>query len=294
MKLNNESGFDVLVNEALGSYVYVLQDPKDGVVFYIGKAGGKLSQGNQRVHSHFEEAREARKRKAEGCTDAVSEKVNKILAIWDRGDDVKWLIIRRNLRDEQEALNVEAAAIDLLKVSSAPNPLNIQVGHRASEHGMLDENGVKSLMAKNFDAEKIPKPIIGKVIILFNIKNALKEEINKGDVYQAARKSWKMGTDIRNTAGVIAIGVVDQISYGAWEISGWEKSKEHPNKWEFLKNDLSPDVSDSLIWKNFNKIISLAYGYWKQGNPIAFKINEVGQINFVRGSKLRKNTWTQF
>lgn len=49
--------FDNLVTTKLGHYVYLLRDPKDHAPFYVGKGGGKVSDGNERVLDHFKEAR---------------------------------------------------------------------------------------------------------------------------------------------------------------------------------------------------------------------------------------------
>ena len=57
-ELNLEPAFDSLVEYNLGSYVYVLVDPKDKIPFYIGK-GGASGAGNNRLLHHFEEARES-------------------------------------------------------------------------------------------------------------------------------------------------------------------------------------------------------------------------------------------
>lgn len=52
---NLENDFDDITYAKLQCYVYALRSPIDKRIFYIGKAGGKTSQGNRRVLAHFDE-----------------------------------------------------------------------------------------------------------------------------------------------------------------------------------------------------------------------------------------------
>jgi hypothetical protein len=94
---NVEGHFDDLVEQKLGSYVYVLLDPRDNKPFYVGKAGGRESRGNRRVLAHFEDARSNK-------SDIQSRKINRIREIWSSGREVHWEIIAHNLGSEEEAL----------------------------------------------------------------------------------------------------------------------------------------------------------------------------------------------
>ena len=97
--------FDKAVEEKLGHYVYYLKDPRPSGrgVFYIGKAGGK--DGNSRVYQHKSDASNSKEQ---------TEKLNIIRKIESSGNDVEHFILRHGLKDENTALEIEAALIDFL------------------------------------------------------------------------------------------------------------------------------------------------------------------------------------
>lgn len=77
-------------------YVYELIDPRDGLVFYVGKGSGS------RINGHENEARKS--------TGVCSEKVNRIKEIWEYGAEIE----RRHIAwfwDEQEAYDFEAERV---------------------------------------------------------------------------------------------------------------------------------------------------------------------------------------
>ena len=84
-RFNEELKFDRLVEEKLGSHVYVLTDPTDKTTgnqpFYIGKGGGN-GKGNNRIVSHFMDARKSFK------TGSANPKEQRIHAIWKKGFEV--------------------------------------------------------------------------------------------------------------------------------------------------------------------------------------------------------------
>ena len=68
----------VEVADVLQNYDYLLRDPRDGVVFYVGKGKG------DRVHSHVAEAERG----------GGKNKVQRIRSIQDAGLAVEHLIVR--------------------------------------------------------------------------------------------------------------------------------------------------------------------------------------------------------
>lgn len=286
MDFNLQDDFDDLINERLGAYVYALRDPENSEVFYVGKAGGKKSQGNQRVLDHFVEARNSR----ENPNDA-SEKVKRILQIWEKGREVEWFVIRRNLRDEDEALHVEGAIIDILKISAGPSPLNKQSGNKFLEHGSLSKEGVKVLAAPIFGNSLLTMEYFDeeRILIFFNISNVYNNQLSP---YEATRRSWKLNENIRNNSRVIAVGLVNGISRGAWEISHWnpEKDEKGREKWCFTQCK----QLEGLQYVNFSDIVNLPQlkGYWRRGNPVAIKLNNNKEYSIVRGAKDRSEIFT--
>src|SRR4051794_17495195 len=102
------------VTEKLGFYVYLLIDPRDNAVFYIGKGAGN------RCFAHLDEARKT-------SADAVGDyaKLARIRDIESAGYVVRIDLLRHGLNDA-EALLVESSAIDLLGL---PGLTNRVVGH---------------------------------------------------------------------------------------------------------------------------------------------------------------------
>lgn len=93
-----EKSFKQSVIEGLKCYVYVLVDPRNNCIFYVGKGSGN------RVYQHVQAAL---------VEDSPSLKLSTIREIKELGLDVKYYIIRHNLT-EQEAYLVESSIIDLL------------------------------------------------------------------------------------------------------------------------------------------------------------------------------------
>ena len=108
------NAFSDEVIKSLRSYVYMLMDPRDGKVFYIGKGKGN------RIFQHVNNLL-----KNEDLDDydfSVDLKSKKIQEIHEAGLEVKHIIHRHGLTDDV-AFHVEAALIDAF-----PEVLNLQIG----------------------------------------------------------------------------------------------------------------------------------------------------------------------
>jgi hypothetical protein len=97
--------FSQSVIERIESYVYLLRDPRDGQVFYIGKGVGN------RVFHHVGESLEH---------ELPSDKLDRIRSIHTAGLEVDHRIIRHGL-NEDEAFEVEAALIDFVGLQGLTN-----------------------------------------------------------------------------------------------------------------------------------------------------------------------------
>jgi hypothetical protein len=285
MMRNIEQDFDTRIHEKLGGYVYALRDPRNGAVFYIGKAGGWDAQGNDRVLAHFFRARLCQK----DPQLERSSKIKRIIEIWESGYDVEWFIVRRGLRSKDEAFHIEAALIDLLKYSSAPDALNEINGIWREEHGPLDAAGVRLLAAPKLGANAVPIELAGRPILIFNIQNAIagKRDV---DAYAATRRAWKLGHGVRNVAQAIAVGVAGGISRGAWEVESWARDADDPKRWCFTGRELQTRILHNLFPRNFHAVIlhESVRGYWQYGNAIAIELSENGQFRVIRGSSDRE------
>ena len=91
------------VGERIGPYyVYVLVDPRDDSIFYVGKGT------RQRLLAHVDEAQ------LEGDPDTPSAKDAAIKEIRDAGLKPRIDVVRHGLRSEEQAFHVEGALIDCL------------------------------------------------------------------------------------------------------------------------------------------------------------------------------------
>ena len=97
--------FSQAVIENLGYYVYFLQDPRNGRVFYVGKGIGN------RLFQHLECAL---------STEYSTDKLDTIREIHAEGMSAKHYIVRHCL-SEQSAFEIEAALIDFIGMQNLSN-----------------------------------------------------------------------------------------------------------------------------------------------------------------------------
>lgn len=116
-------GFSQKTKEELKYYVYVLIDPRDNKIFYVGKGN------SNRVFSHIEESIESLR---------DTGKLETIRAIKRNNQEVKHYIIRHGL-EESEALLVESVLIDFLTFKDfleVSKITNIVAGHHSFNQGI--------------------------------------------------------------------------------------------------------------------------------------------------------------
>lgn len=87
--------FSSFVQEQIGWYVYVLRDPRDGRVFYVGKGTGN------RVFQHAQDAATLH--------DSAKPKLGRIRAIHAAGLQVVTELVRHHIPTEKTAYLVEAS-----------------------------------------------------------------------------------------------------------------------------------------------------------------------------------------
>ena len=203
--------------DAIQSYVYALEDPRDNKIFYIGKGVGN------RV---FEHAKDARKQ-----NDASSEKLKLIKKIIKEGHDVKSYVIKYGLSDE-EAISYEAVIIETLK-KFGHDLTNIVAGHH-TENLFLSTNEVE----RKFGFQKIRS--LPKNSVILNINKSYKKGSSNAEIYTAAKQSWSIDAKKRNILryvfveyqSVIIAMFKDIDWYEVLEDEEWIK-KANQSKWGF-------------------------------------------------------------
>lgn len=174
--------FDYLAAREIGWYVYALRDPRDRVVFYVGK--GK----ENRWFDHIHEARTK--------TDDPKLKLAKIREIEASGAMVDAFIVRRGLPNEKMAYEVEAAVIHayrLLEKSShvtAVELTNIAEVHYP-ERGLADVRVAQSML----NAPRAPELTVP--CGLFRIPKLWYPEMADEDLREATSGWWSARTVAR-------------------------------------------------------------------------------------------------
>ena len=150
--------------EKLGYYVYLYVDPRDGKVFYIGK--GK----DERCLDHLFE-------------DDDHPKVKRIREIFAAGMEPQIEMLAHGLRTEQEAYNIEAAAIGLLGLENLTNRV---VGKDSLRFGRKRLSELEGYYAA--------KPVkITDPVILIRVNQLYRHGMPAAELYDITRGVWVLG-----------------------------------------------------------------------------------------------------
>lgn len=282
--------FDNLVTAKLGRYVYLLRDPNDHAPFYVGKGGGKESDGNERVLDHFKEAS-----RTAPHTDGRSRKIARIHEIWERGQDVERLIIRHGLATEAAAFDVECSLMDTL-LASGFDLTNETGGHGKHDRGVLTSSEVYAHAAPDFSPSQLPDALIDVPIFLFPIHNQAIRLLHEGvsdnhRFRQATSGYWSINAEHRIKPS-IALGIMYSVSRGVYLAEEWlpvEKivpSGKTRTAWRFEPKEPDQAMMGALLHKNFRTIFDKAsFRFWQRGNPVAFRVDEAREIHILVGKR---------
>lgn len=225
--------------EKLGYYVYVLIDPRDSKVFYVGK--GKGNRVNQHLLGALNENSEE------------TDKIKRIRDIQNQGLQVGLDIIRHELT-EKEAFEVESALIDLLGLE---NLTNIQNGHHRNERGRMKLDDIKI----KYEAEKIKG--FDEPMMLININRRYRPNMTTQDYYDATKGNWHVSHVKAGAYKYVAsvyLGIIREV----FEVHTWSQSNE-PKRSYFEGVVASEEVRSRYMNKSVTE-------YWKQGsqNPVKY------------------------
>jgi hypothetical protein len=182
------------VCEALGEYVYALEDPRDSKVFYIGRGV------RDRVLHHAWDAI---------GTHDPGAKLDRIRDIQRSGSQPRAWILRRQLGRRTSAAEMEALAIDIL--SRWHDPLLNAV------RGAGVEDGIRSLDGLIADHAATPLGTDRPAIVV-NIGRTWFEGISDDALWDAARKWWACRPGDRTPVPQLLMAEAGNIIRGAWSV----------------------------------------------------------------------------
>lgn len=206
-------GFAPGVEEKIGSYVYLLIDPRTGAVFYVGK-GAK-----NRCFQHVVEARTVQ-------ADSVGDyaKLGRIREIESSGNEVVIKILRHGM-SESEALLVESSAIDLVSLMQRADLTTRVRGHDAVSFGLMSIDDI------NVAYGAVPITIdSGHPVVLIRINRLFARDMSYDELYEATRKWWVVGPERRKPGSPVApqwaMAVFGGIVRAVYRIDGWQRPSQ--------------------------------------------------------------------
>ncbi len=185
--------FPSSVIEKLDYYVYLLLEPENGQVFYVGKGKGN------RVFAHINAALK---------DETPSDKLDKIRAIRASGLEVNHIVHRHGLT-EKEAFEVEAALIDFIGLSGLTNQVQ---GYNSDDRG-------KMTVAEVVSKYQAPVAEITEPVILITVNQLYKYGMSAEKLYEITRGKWVIG--IHRNKAKYAFTVFKGIIREVYEIERW-------------------------------------------------------------------------
>ena len=226
--------FSNAVCERIGYYVYILKDPRNDTIFYVGKGNGN------RLFQHVQCA-------LENATD--SDKYNLIREIHKDGKEVEHFILRHGL-EEKLSLEIESTIIDLLGIENLTNSVK---GHDTWERGLKTVDEV----FQHYDAKAVT---FDEPCIIININRLYTRGISAQKLYDSTRASWIVGTKRDRAKFAIASyrGLVREV----YEIEKWQPNGD---RWEFIGKIAEDEIRDKYLNQSLEN-------YIKKGgqNPIRY------------------------
>jgi len=227
------------VAERLGHYVYLYVDPRTDRPFYVGKGKG------ERILAHFDDARDSHKTRTIGELRAA-------------GLEPRPEVLAHRLKDEETALRIEAAAIDLLGLGELTNEVR---GWRSLEMGRMTLDELKGYYAAKSVTVLHPA-------LLIRINKLFRRNMTDTELYEATRGIWKLSE--RRAGARYALAVFEGVAREVYEIESWHPALTHPyrtrdpggwdtrGRWEFVGKVAVDEIRDTY------RLGSVRH-YFKQG-----------------------------
>jgi hypothetical protein len=238
--------FSSEVISKLKYYVYLISDPSNGEIFYVGKGKGN------RVFSHFKEIGD-------------SKKIKKIKEIKSRRIEPKIEILVHGVEDEITIKKIEAAIIDLIDKTNLTNKIG---GYESSDFGRMDLNQINAKYSSK-------KANIDEKVVLIKLSQSFRYNMDPIDLYEYTRGIWVISEDRRKNTKY-AFAVYDGVIQETYKIQSWfeagstfssrhdKESWKKVQRWEFV-GDIDKDMRKKYLHKSVDH-------YWKAKaqNPMRY------------------------
>jgi uncharacterized protein len=227
----------------LKSYVYIYVDPRNGESFYVGRGKGNRS------FAHLNER-------------TKMKKVARIFEIRKSGAEPRIELLRYGMTIEEASL-VEAAAIDLLGFSKLTNA--VRGNHRGTFGRISSKDLITMLTAR-------PARIEHEAILVL-INRLYRSDMSAGELYEATRGIWKIGSKrdrVEYAMAVYQVIIREVYRIREWLPAGTLKYETRDStkfkgsgRWEF-KGEVANDVRDQYVGFSVRHILT------KARNPIRY------------------------
>ncbi len=237
--------FPKIVSTGLKYYVYIYSNPITDEIFYVGKGKG------DRVFSHLSEESE-------------TEKVKYLSELKLKNLKPKIEILIHGIEDEETALRVEAAIIDLIGINKLTNRQN---GWKSATFGRMTLKQIISTYSKQ-EVEVIESSIF------IRINQKFRYSMTEIELYDFTRGQWKISTERANKAKY-AFAIYEGIIQEVYTVLFWLEAGKTLNtrndtdaakdRFEFIGNIAEPEIRNKYKYKSVEH-------YFRRGNanPIMY------------------------
>ncbi len=177
----------------LKSYVYIYSDPDTQEPFYVGKGKGN------RVFDHLKDASD-------------SPKAAKIQQLLHRGKAPCIEILAYGL-EEETALIVEAAAIDLLGLDNLTNEVR---GFESIKYGRIKVEEIEA----QYGSDVLKEKDIDDKLMMIRINGTYNDSLSPLELYEMTRGFWRVDVERARQADYV-LSVYQGIVREVYQVAGW-------------------------------------------------------------------------